>query len=187
MDYIKNIEIKSVLYIIFFLIYFTNGLITNNPGFIRELTDPILRHTEDYTVIYTHGQMTYRNITTRQNKYTNYNSNCSYYSPYVIIKDENTNEPLYIYSLNSNYSVSFSPSNPKCEAKTVPELDFPETTTYIDYIQESSFEPELFYQKNNNEEFTGWRCKLLEDELLIYGKKDSSKLSFNFFKKKNHI
>jgi hypothetical protein len=50
MDYIKKIEIKSVLYIIFFLIYFTNGLIANNPGFIRELTDPILRHTEDYTV-----------------------------------------------------------------------------------------------------------------------------------------
>ena len=185
MEYIKNIEIKSVIFYIIFLVSLTNGQFMTNPQLIMELEEPILVEENGNPIIYYPEYSIYRNITTRQNIIIKVPF-CNYTAPYVIIRNKETNQPLYIYSMNTNYFLPFTASFDStrgCVGQLVPSFQFSESVTYLDYIQESHFDPKNFYEQENNEELTGCRCKVLEDEIIIYGKKESSKLSFNFLSK----
>ena len=52
MEYIKNIEIKSVIFYIIFLVSLTNGQFMTNPQLIMELEEPILVEENGNPIIY---------------------------------------------------------------------------------------------------------------------------------------
>ena len=71
-----------------------------------------------------------QNITTREVEYKS--TFCTYSSPYLLIRADDTNNPFYIYSSGSQYLISIS--NNDCNSLNITILEFPSETLYINHI-----------------------------------------------------
>ena len=183
MGYIKLLEIKSIIFLVVILFIFTNETVINNPVLIKSLNNPILISSNTGVTIYSYGSKIWRNITSRINLYEN--NFCYYHTINTLIKTDDPNNPYYLYSLNSDYFISLTTSN--CTAKMVPRFEFPSSTSFISYIQENNFETSEFYEKNETKIVTGWRCRIPDNEIIIYGKFDSFALIFNYIERNETI
>ena len=185
---IKKIrKINSIIKILFFLFILTNGSIINNPKPIEDYhyydtiyTNPLIYNSKEIIYIYFSGQFYTQNITTREVEYKS--TFCSYSSPYLLIRTDNTNNPLYIYSSGSQFLISIS--NNDCNSLNITDLEFPSDTSYINYMNETKYSPLENIPISNLDEITGLRCKSLNNEKIIYGKDSSNKIIFTFIQKK---
>ena len=95
-------KIKSIIKILVFLFILTNEVIINNPKPIEDYyyyyttyTNPLIYNSKEIIYIYFSGQFYTQNITTREVEYKS--TFCSYSSPYLLIRTDDTNNPLYIF------------------------------------------------------------------------------------------
>ena len=181
-------KIKSIIKILVFLFILTNEVIINNPKPIEDYyyyyyttyTNPLIYNSKEIIYIYFSGQFYTQNITTREVEYKS--TFCSYSSPYLLIRTDDTNKPLYIYSLGSQYLISIS--NKDCNSLNITDLEFPSDTSYINYMNETKYTPLENIPISNIDEITGLRCKSLNNEKIIYGKVSPNKIIFTFIQKK---
>jgi hypothetical protein len=182
MDSIIFNKIKSIIFFLIILCNFSYETTLNNPEDIITSSDPIypiIIHSNNEIKIYTSGRKYTKEISSRI--ISDQGTFCSYSSPYTLIS---SNNELYIYWTNSRYLISLTNSN--CESKDLGSLDLATNTKFVHYIEESSFEPLDKYIIGDKEEMTGLRCRVLENEIILYGKIENKDNIAFFFIEKNH-
>ena len=196
MDSIKISKINNIIQIFVFLFILTNEAIINNPKVIEDYyyyyycyyyynynityTNPLIYNSNEKINIYFSGQFYTQNITTREVEYKS--TFCSYSSPYLLIRTDDTSKPLYIYSTGSQFLISIS--NRDCYSLNITGLEFPSETSYINYMNETGYSPLENTPIDGLDEITGLRCKSLNNEKIIYGKVSSNEIIFTFIQKK---
>ena len=183
MDSIKSNIIKSIIYLLIFLFNFSSQTTIYNPEDIITSSDPIypiIIHSNNEIKIYTSGRKYTKEISSKN--ILNQEDFCYYSSPYTLIS---SNNELYIYCTNSIYSrYLISLTNSKCESKDLGSLDLATNKKFIHYIEESSFEPLDKYIIGEKEQMTGLRCRVLENEIILYGKiENKDNIAFSFIEK----
>ena len=172
MNYIKELRIIKIFFILNILFLLSKEEIINNPIKISDYSNPIILTTSTQYVIYTSGQRITINKEIGEIESTT--SFYTYNKPYVLCIDESNN--FYIYSYSKNL-FQFYPSYSSFSLNSV---DFPTSTKYVGYLEEEGTDSASFLDK------IGARCKIKENEIVIYGKKENY-IIFSYIKGKTDI
>ena len=98
MNYIKELKIINIIFILNTFFLLTKEEIINNPIKISDYSNPIILITNTQYIIYTSGQRIILNMETGEiESTTDFNT---YNKPYILCKDESNN--FYIYSYSNN-------------------------------------------------------------------------------------
>ena len=167
----EKLKLSKTLFIMFLLINSIKEEIINNPIKISDHPNPIILHTQTQYYIYTSGECI---ITNRENgEIESKNTFGSYSKPFVLCRDESGN--FFIYAKNLYYQII------SCTyyIKTLPSINYPNNQNFIGYIQESEYTPTTLELILPNH-----KCKIEQNEVIIYGKKDSNYIMFSFITRK---
>jgi len=181
MDSLKLNKKKSIIFLLIFFCNFSYESNINNPEVIITSPNPIypiIIHSNDEIKIYTSGRKYTKQISS--STISDQEAFCEYSSPYTLIS---SNNELYIYWTNSNYLISLT--NSQCHSKDLGSLDLATNTKFVHYIEESKFEPLEKYTIGEKEEMTGLRCRVLENEIILYGKIENKDNIVFYFIEKN--
>ena len=183
MELITLSKIRYIIIFFFFIFIKATESIIGNPQYLFTIycENPIFYNSNEMLYILYSGHKYSQNIDTK-NK-TDLGNFCNYNSPYILIKDEENN-PLYLYSKGSPNLISLSDSEYNCNSRNLNPLKFPLSSSFVDYIKEDIFFPMSYYQIEPDDVFTGLRCLTLENEIIIYGKNETNKISFTLIEKK---
>ena len=178
MDNKNRILINCIIYVIAFLSILTYESMIINPGFMannyyNDYLNPQLYNKDNMIYIYFSGFLFYHDI---YREIINNQTFCEYSSPYILIRTENTNNPLFLYSYG--YKISISDKN--CHSNDINGFIFPLDTKVINYINETEYFPPINYDTLDFEEITGLRCLSLDNERIVYGKTDQTAIIFLF-------
>ena len=144
---IKITQINHIIIIVvFFLFILTNETIINNPNPITcddyfSCINPIIDHSNEVVNFYFSRYIVSQNITSRE--VITRGEFCTYNSPYILIRSEDTSNALSIYSYRKDCLISITNNN--CDFLNISNL-IPLGAIYSGYINETSFAPLGNYQ-----------------------------------------
>ena len=166
MDYLINHSFFRFILLLLLFHSFKEEEVINNPIIITDHPNPIILVSSTKYIILTSGQTIYVNKETGTIA-SNYNF-CEYSFPYVLGTTESGQK--FIYS--SQKFCEFSLPN-TYRTYTDNSLIYSDNNKYIGYIRESEY-------NGNENKYMDCRCEMSKDEIIIYGKKESSKIVFTY-------
>ena len=139
MNYIKELRIINIIFILNIFFLLTKEEIINNPIKISDYSNPIILTTNTQYVIYTSGQRIILNMETGEIESTT--DFYTYNKPYILCKDESNN--FYIYSYSNNLFQFY----PEYSSFSFYSRTFPTSTKYVGYIEEEVTNNASFLKK----------------------------------------
>ena len=184
MAFIILSKIYNIIILFLLLLINTNQIINNPQLLLNNVNNPLIYGSNNLLNIFFSGIKYSHDIATKNT--TKIGSFCTYTSPFMLINEQGSKTPKYIYSSDSQYLISLSDS--KCDSIDLGELPHPTSSSYVDYIIEQAFSPLNSYGLDTElEEATGLRCQSFDNEIIIFGKNDTSEISFSFTEKRHAL
>ena len=175
MAFIILSKIYNIIILFLLLLINTNQIINNPQLLLNNVNNPLIYGSNNLLNIFFSGIKYSHDIATKNT--TKIGSFCTYTSPFMLINEQGSKTPKYIYSSDSQYLISLSDS--KCDSIDLGELPHPTSSSYVDYIIEQAFSPLNSYGLDTElEEATGLRCQSFDNEIIIFGK-NTTFLTYN--------
>ena len=178
---ISSIYLSNIILLLSNLLILTKGETLTNPLVMPFSSNPLIYNTEEEIHFYFSNTKYIQNTITRD--ISSQEFSCSLSGINSLIQNELAHE-YYIYTKSSEYLISITDNN--CESKNISGIDFPENVNYIGNMFEGQFQPEEFYSIFGEERKTNLRCAQLNNEIIIYSKKDND-IGFYFVENRNML
>ena len=178
---ISSIYLSNIILLLSNLLILTKGETLTNPLVMPFSSNPLIYNTEEEIHFYFSNTKYIQNTITRD--ISSQEFSCSLSGINSLIQNELAHE-YYIYTKSSEYLISITDNN--CESKNISGIDFQENVNYIGNMFEGQFQPEEFYSIFGEERKTNLRCAQLNNEIIIYSKKDND-IGFYFVENRNML